>query len=130
MNHTTAQPIVGASPVADERAQAYDRRWLLVGPDHACLNAEQAPGLSGLELSLRFGYLVVRAPGMLRLDIPLDVIEDDTSVECQAQVGRQAVRAVDEGDLAAAWFTQWLGQPCRLLKIHPDAAAVQWPDPA
>lgn len=129
MNHrTTAQPIAGASPLADDRALAYDRRWLLVGPDYAWLDATQATGLSGLDISLRFGYLVVRAQGMLRLDIPLDVIEDDTSVECQALVDGQSVRAVDEGDLAAAWFTQWLGQPSRLLKIHPDSPAVSWPD--
>ncbi|MFT0533775.1 MOSC N-terminal beta barrel domain-containing protein [Castellaniella hirudinis] len=127
----TAQPIAGARPVADDdRARAYDGRWLLVDPGNAWLDADRAPGLAELDLSLRFGYLVVRAPGMLRLDIPLDVIEDDASVECQALVDGQAVRAVDEGDLAAAWFTQWLGQPCRLLKVHPEAPAVQWPGAA
>jgi hypothetical protein len=121
-----AQPIAGAAAVAD--ASAYDRRWLVVDSAHAWLSPAQAPRLEQLELSLRFGYLVVRAPGMLRLDVPLDVIEDDASVERSAHVGAQAVRVVDEGDLAAAWLTEWLGQPSRLMKIHPDAETVAWPD--
>lgn len=121
------QPIAGASVVAHEDAHAYDRRWLLVDPAGAWLDRAQAPRLAELDLALRFGYLVIRAPGMLRLDIPLDVIEDDESVEREALVGGRPVRVVDEGDLAAAWFGEWLGQPCRLMKVHPEAEAVAWP---
>ena len=120
-------PIAGGAAVAREDARPYDRRWLLVGDDNAWLDGAQAPGLGQLDLSLRFGYLVIRAPGMLRLDIPLDVIEDDDSVERVARVGGQPVRVVDEGDLAAAWFAEWLGTPCRLMKVHPEAGAVAWP---
>ncbi|MFV0282207.1 MAG: MOSC N-terminal beta barrel domain-containing protein [Castellaniella sp.] len=123
---TAFQPIAGAAALADEAAQPYDRRWLTVDEQDRWLDASRAPGLSGLEVSLRFGYLVIRADGMLRLDIPLDVIEDDDSVERTARVGGQAVRVVDEGDLASAWFSQWLGQPCRLVKVHPDAGPVDW----
>ncbi len=131
-NHTMTtespfQPIAGAAPLAGEAARPYDRRWLAVDDQDRWLDAGRAPGLAGLEISLRFGYLVIRAPGMLRLDVPLDVIEDDVSVERTARVGGRDVRVVDEGDLAAAWFSQWLGQPCRLVKVHPDAGAVDWP---
>ncbi|WP_345796106.1 MOSC N-terminal beta barrel domain-containing protein [Castellaniella sp. MT123] len=122
-----AQPIAGSKGLPDADAQAYDRRWLVVDGQSHWLNRDQAPRLGELDLSLRFGYLVVRAPGMLRLDIPLDVIEDDDSVERTVRVGGQAVRAVDEGDLAAAWFAEWLGVPCRLMKVHPDMADIAWP---
>ncbi len=121
------QPIAGATPLAGGAARPYDRRWLAVDGQDRWLDAGRAPGLAGLEISLRFGYLVIRAPGMLRLDVPLDVIEDDDSVERTARVGGRDVRVVDEGDLAAAWFSQWLGQPCRLVKVHPDAGSVDWP---
>ena len=43
-------------------------------------------------MTMKLGYLVLRAPGMLRLDIPLDVIEDDDSVRRVAQ-GRSRSRA-------------------------------------
>ena len=79
-------------------------------------------------MSVRFGYLVVRAPGMLRMDIPIDVIEDDDSVLTEARVGGQPVKVVDEGSLAAAWLGDLLGHPCRLVKVHPDAGAIAWPD--
>jgi hypothetical protein len=121
------QPIAGSRAVQDERAREYDHRWLLVDAQDAWLDTARAPRLAELDLSLRFGYLVVRAPGMLRLDVPLDVIEDDESVERRVRVGAQSVRAVDEGELAAAWFAEWLGQPCRLMKVHPDAEEVVWP---
>ncbi|MGB6243176.1 MAG: MOSC N-terminal beta barrel domain-containing protein [Castellaniella sp.] len=126
MSTSVAQPIAGG-PALNE-AGDYDRRWLIVDQADVWLDSGQAPRLGQLELTLRFGYLVIKAPGMLRLDVPLDVIEDDVSVERVARVGQAAVRAVDEGELAAAWFAEWLGQPCRLLKVHPDAGAVSWPD--
>ncbi|MCZ4330991.1 MOSC N-terminal beta barrel domain-containing protein [Castellaniella denitrificans] len=121
------QPIAGATALADEAARPYDRRWLAVDDRDHWLDAGRAPGLAALEVSLRFGYLVIRAEGMLRLDVPLDVIEDDDSVERSARIGGRDVRVVDEGELASAWFSQWLGQPCRLVKVHPDAGPVNWP---
>ena len=121
------QPIAGGAGLTAEDAQPYDRRWLVVDEQDRWLEAGSTSGLNGLDLSLRFGYLVIRADGMLRLDVPLDVIEDDDSVERTARIGDQAVRVVDEGELAAAWFSDWLGQPCRLVKIHPDAGPVSWP---
>ncbi|MFC4296485.1 MAG: MOSC N-terminal beta barrel domain-containing protein [Castellaniella sp.] len=121
------QPIAGATALADEAARPYDRRWLAVDDQDCWLEADRAPGLAGLDVSLRFGYLVIRADGMLRLDVPLDVIEDDDSVERTASIGGRDVRVVDEGELASAWFSQWLGRPCRLVKVHPDAGQVAWP---
>ena len=72
------------------------------------------------------GYLVLRAPGMLRMDIPLEVIEDDDSVLRQAMIGAQQVVVVDEGDLAATWFGHVTGQICRLVKVHPDTTQIDW----
>ena len=62
------------------------------------------------------GYLVLRAPGMLRMDIPLDVIEDDDSVRYSMKVGEQVIDVVDEGELAAAWISNFVQVPCRIMK--------------
>ncbi len=120
-------PIAACRALNDPDAFDYDRRWLVVDENAQWLDAARAEGLSQIELDVRFGYLVLRAPGMLRLDIPMDVIEDDDSVVGEARVGAQTVRVVDEGELAAAWFTDFLGVPARLVKIHPDADPVDWP---
>ena len=98
-----------------------DRRWMVVTPDGLFLTQRSHPAMALISTEFRFGYLVVKAPGMLRLDIPIDVLEDDDSVRCMVKVWRDEVDAVDEGDLAAQWFSNVLQTPCRLVKVHPQA---------
>ncbi len=114
------QPIASGPHIAGTYSSQYQQRWFLADRAGKWLSAAD---LSTLELQIRFGYLVIRAPGMLRLDIPLDVIEDDPEVEICASVANQQVRAVDEGALAGAWFSELLGLECKLLKVHPEATA-------
>ena len=127
MTTRASTPLAACQALNDPDALAYDRRWLVVDENGQWLDAARADGLSRIELGIRFGYLVLRAPGMLRLDIPMDVIEDDDSVVGEARVDAQAVRVVDEGELAAAWLTELLGRPARLVKVHPEADPVAWP---
>lgn len=123
--NTIHTPVAGCSPVSHSDAAEYHRRWLLV--DGASRWISDATLLAKIEPDIRFGFLVLQAPGMLRLDVPLEVIEDDDSVRLNVQVGSQNVDVVDEGDVAATWASACLGVPCRLVKVHPDAAPVQWP---
>jgi len=64
---------------------------------------------------------------MLRMDIPLDVLEDDDSVKRNATINGQTVAVVDEGDLAAVWFGNVTGVECRLVKVHPETGEIRWP---
>lgn len=113
-------PVVGAPGMTSEAARPYDARWYVVDAMGRPLDGDVA-GLHNVSVDIRFGYLVLRAPDMLRLDIPLDVIEDDPSVLETLQLDGVAVQAADEGAWAAAWFTQVLGQPARLLKVCVSA---------
>lgn len=121
---TSYTPIAGCSAVEHPDAPDYHRRWLLVNDADQWVS--DAEVLSRIKPDIRFGYLVLEAPGMLRLDLPLDVIEDDDSVRRTVTVGEQHVDVVDEGEVAATWATACLGLPCRLVKIHPDATEVNW----
>jgi uncharacterized protein YcbX len=120
-------PIAACAGCAHPDAADYDKRWLIVDEAGQLVTRDRFPQLGDITTTIRFGYLAVKAPGMLRMDIPLDVIEDDDSVRRVAVVGAQKVDVVDEGDLAATWLTDYLKAPCRLMKVHPDAAAVDWP---
>ncbi|AWB34323.1 MOSC domain-containing protein [Orrella marina] len=111
-------PIVGCPELNRADADPYANRWFLVDEQNQWVTGA---GLDAVEMRIQHGMLVLRAPGMLRLDIPLDVIEDDDSVRMNAQVGEQVVDVVDEGDLPAAWFSNLTGQSCRLVKVHPEA---------
>ena len=127
MSKEISFPVVGCSGTVHRDAALYQQRWFVVDAQDSLVTATQCPGLAAVSTDLRMGYLVLRAPGMLRMDIPLDVIEDDDSVRKTARVAAQVVDVVDEGDVAAAWFTNVTGQPSRLVKVHPEALPVNWP---
>ena len=120
-------PIAACAPISDPDAAPYDKRWLVVDASGRLLTRNECPALAQITVKISFGYLAIRAPEMLRMDIPLDVIEDDDSLIQQASIGVQQVNVVDEGDLTAAWVSNFLGIACRLVKIHPEAPTVFWP---
>lgn len=57
----------------------YQCRWVLVD-NHQQILPATTPRLADIQVTIKMGYLVIKAPGMLRLDIPMEVIEDDESV--------------------------------------------------
>ncbi|HLR29269.1 MAG TPA: hypothetical protein VK082_01675 [Paenalcaligenes sp.] len=119
--------LVNAPAMQDERAQPYAQRWFLCDVDRVLIPAAELSKLGELECALYLGCLRLRAPGMLPLELLLDVIEDDDSVRCTAQIGRQRVAAIDEGELAHTWFSQFLGRPVLCLKVDPDAnQEIDW----
>ena len=128
MTAKSYSPIAGCGVVDLPEAAEYDRRWLIVDEQGQWISAAQCPALASVSMVMRMGNLVLRAPGMLRLELPLDVIEDDDSVRRVARVGGQVVDVVDEGDVAATWFSNAAGVACRLFKVHPEAAPVDWPE--
>lgn len=122
------QPVAECGLTPQPEAAAYDRRWLVANDAGQWLNRALFPKLAEIDVQLRMGYLVLKAPGMLRMDIPLDVIEDDDSVRRRIPLDGQELDVVDEGQLAAAWMSNFIGIPCRLFKVHPDMEQVRWPD--
>lgn len=103
-------------PAVDRAVQEeYQHRWLLVDANNRSLSVQMAK-LADIQIEIKFGYLAIRAPEMLRLDIPMDVIEDDESAFETVVCEGNKLQAVSEGDLAAQWFSVYLGQDVRLMK--------------
>jgi uncharacterized protein YcbX len=69
-----------------------------------------------IEPSLRSDDLRLRAPGMLALHLSLDRAEAPARV----RVWDDWVKAYDMGDLAAQWFSDFLGQRLRLVRFDPE----------
>ena len=115
----TVHLLLGGPALSDSKALACTGRWVLGNEQGQVLAADALPALAELSIELRFGQLVLRAPGMLRLDIEADVIEDDPDSFSAWQEDGQAVQLVDEGDLPAEWFSRYVGQALRLLKRVP-----------
>lgn len=122
MNKTSSfSPILGCQPVENSQAEPYHHRWLVIDTEGQLLTRHTTPKLEQVEVAIKFGFLVMRASGMVRLDLPLDVIEDDDSVRQTINTQGQTFDVVDEGDLPAAWLGNLCGQNCRLVKVHPDS---------
>lgn len=109
----------------DETGLDLDRAWMVVDPQGDMLTQRDLPRMALVQPAFKGGELVLRAPGMLALHLRLDVVEQAT----RARVWSDVVKAYDMGALAAQWFTDFLGQPARLVRFDPEQqrlADMKW----
>jgi uncharacterized protein YcbX len=101
--------------------QIYDREWMVVDAAGVCLTQREHPRMALIVPTLKGSTLELRAPGMLRLEIPLGLPDPDSAPTLTTQVWDDTVLAYDCDDLTAAWFTKAIGVPCRLARFHAKA---------
>ncbi len=99
-----------------ETGLEFDRAWMVVDAQGEMLTQRDLPRLALVQPTLRSSDMVLRAPGMLALHIRLDTVEKPT----RAQVWDDIVKAYDMGDLAAQWFSDFLGVKARLVRFDPE----------
>jgi uncharacterized protein YcbX len=103
----------------------FDREWMAVDREGDFVSQREFPRMALIRPTLRSSDLVLRAPGMLALHLQLDAVEGP----CRVRVWNDVVDAFDMGDLAAQWFSDFMGQPLRLARFDPDArrlASARW----
>lgn len=93
-----------------------DREWVIVDEDGEFLSQREYPRLALVETRMTGASLRLKAPGMLQLEIPFDSEGDVV----QARVWDDTVAAVTQGEIADAWFSNFLGRPARLLRFDPE----------
>jgi len=99
-----------------ETGLEFDRTWMVVDPSGHFVTQRELPRMALIQPALKSTEMVLRAPGMLALHVALDRVETPT----RAQVWNDEVAAYDMGDLCAQWFTDFLGQPLRLVRFDPE----------
>ena len=99
-----------------ETGLEFDRAWMVVDLDGNMLTQRELPRMALVQPTFKGSELVLRAPGMLALHLRLDTVEAPT----RATVWGDVVKAYDMGDLAAQWFTDFLGQGLRLVRFDPE----------
>lgn len=115
-------PVKSCGPLAPREALVietgleFDRTWMVVDDHGEMLTQRELPRMALIRPTMRLDDLVLRAPGMLALHLSLDAVEDRTRV----RIWDDVVRAYDMGALAAQWFSDFLGQRCRLVRFDPD----------
>jgi uncharacterized protein YcbX len=93
-----------------------DRAWMVVDADGIYVTQRDLPRMALITPQLKYSDMVLRAPGMLALHIAIDKVETATT----ARVWGDTVRAFDMGNLAAQWFSDFLGRPLRLVRFDPE----------
>ncbi len=102
----------------------YDRAWMLVDAEGDFASQRQWPRLQLVKPSFEGETLLLHAPDMLPLALPLAV----QGTPRQVKVWDDEVAALDQGDAAAHWFEAAVGQPLRLVRFDPAQRRLS--DPA
>jgi hypothetical protein len=95
-----------------------DRRLMLVDADNQFISQREVPRLATLEPALDGDLVTVRSPTSDTLRLGIDPRGPARAVSVW---GNQGIEASDQGDLAAAWFSEAIGEPCRLVYFGAEA---------
>jgi len=99
-----------------ETGLAFDRTWMVVDSEGEFVTQRELPRMALIQPAFKMGQLVLRAPGMLALHLALDAAETPLRV----RVWDDDVAAYDMGDVAAQWFSDFLGPdaPANLKRLR------------
>jgi uncharacterized protein YcbX len=106
-----------------ETGITHDRQFMLVDPDGAFRSQRKTPSMAVLRPRIVGGRLVVEAPGVDPIE--LDPVDDGPRRDVSL-FHKWFGTGVDQGDLAAKWFSAALNLPCRLVKVPPDHDRDGW----
>ncbi|WP_312550915.1 MOSC N-terminal beta barrel domain-containing protein [Massilia sp.] len=120
-------PIKSCAGIAVEEAQAtvsglcaqgvHDREWMLVDSEGQFLTQREYPRMATIRPRVESDALVVTAPGMPPLRLPLAL--DAGAPLLRVRIWDDEVEAGDCGDAAAAWFRDAVQGACRLVRFRP-----------
>ena len=92
-----------------------DRRLLVIAPDGTFITQREQPRLALVNPVINGDDLTLAAPHMA----PLAVTLGDDGAPYRVRIFRDACEAVDQGEAAAAWFSDYLQTPCRVVAMAP-----------
>lgn len=123
-------PIKSCAPLAldeahvEARGLAGDRRWMIVDGDGRFITGRQFPELTLVRAWPVDGGLILDAPGLPTLDVPVPVPSEHSVVE----IWKKPVAATFASSEAGEWFSRYLGTTARL--VYMDDTVHRQVDPA
>lgn len=93
-----------------------DRRWMVVDTDGQMITQRKKSRMCLIQPSLDENHLRLHAAGMPQLD----VVCSADQARCSVSVWDDQCMALDCGDEAAAWLSQFLETQCRLVFFPED----------
>ncbi|BEV16062.1 MOSC N-terminal beta barrel domain-containing protein [Herbaspirillum sp. DW155] len=125
-------PVKSCGGLALTRAQigplglALDRHWMLVDRQGQFLTQRSYPQMACITPAFEDDALVLRAPGMRPLR--LAAAGEDVAT-LTVQVWSSRLEALDQGEQARAWCSDYLGEDTRLVRFNPAverACSTRW----
>jgi uncharacterized protein YcbX len=92
----------------------HDRNWMVVDAEGLFVSQRTQPRLALVEPALGKERLTLRAPEMPVLELP---VSGRAGRDFAVSIWKSSCRALDQGDAAAEWFSHYLGQAARLVRI-------------
>lgn len=92
----------------------HDRRMMVVTPEGEFLTQREDAKLALVTPALNDGALTLSAPNFDSVQVAIQRSGAAVPVNIWKS---KAVQAVDQGEEAAGWFSDWLGAPARLVRI-------------
>ncbi len=92
-----------------------DRRWMVVTGAGRCITQRELPRLALIRPWLSAAELVLRAPAVPDIAVPLAHQGPRRAVS----LWHDHCEAFDEGEIAAGWLRDFLDRDCRLVRFDP-----------
>ncbi|MEC4719103.1 MOSC N-terminal beta barrel domain-containing protein [Noviherbaspirillum sp. CPCC 100848] len=107
----------------------YDREWMVVDAQGHYMTQRDFPRMALITPRIKADTLELRAPGMLRLEVPLGLPDPEDEKTLTVTIWDESLQAYDCDEVTATWFSKFLGVPCRLVRFHAEAkrlASAKW----
>ncbi|KAJ3023240.1 hypothetical protein HKX48_003844 [Thoreauomyces humboldtii] len=116
----------------------FDRLWLIANPDGKMFTQRTHPSMALITTAIKLkgsseemtsvalgayengGDLLLNAPGMKELRVPFPQPQNSGDLSVTADIHGHEVGGLDEGATAAAWVSEVMGVPARLLVKDPN----------
>ena len=98
----------------DERGIVHDREFMIVDAENRQITQRGTPAMAWITTAVAKAGLRLDFPRLGEIEVPWT---DPNRKPREVTVWRDAVLADDAGDAAAAWLSDALRQPCRLVAI-------------
>jgi hypothetical protein len=93
----------------------WDRRWMIVTTAGVFITQRSHPAMATIAVAIQGEVLRLTAAGRTTLEVPVDHRGQSWPVV----VWKSECLGVDAGDEAAAWLSETLGEPLRLVRQDP-----------
>ncbi|KAL8165840.1 UNVERIFIED_CONTAM: hypothetical protein K2H54_055549 [Gekko kuhli] len=100
----------------------YDRSWMVVNQNGVCTTQKQEPRLCLVQplIDLEKNVMTIKAEGMDLISVSLEEDSERPTSVCQSKVCSHRVQTYSCGERLAAWFSEFLGRPCDLIRQCSD----------